>query len=421
MYQQTILPNQVTFVSYALPYTNSVSINLLVKVGSRYENVLTSGMSHFLEHMAFKGTKRRSAKQIAEEFDNIGGSFNAYTSKEFTVYHAKALQEDYYLALDIILDIVQNSIFDNQDIKKELSVIEQEINGVQDNPDELTYEMLHSNAFGASHPFGKSILGSYDSISKFESQDFADYVTNHYHNSNIIISVVGNVDHNKLAQEILSLWTKSDEAKVNKFEAASYHSGLTLTHKPLEQSTLMLGFQSVNYTTLKEHYLTQLLSIILGGGLSSRLFQNIREKLGLAYSIGSFNSAYADLGLFTIYASCAHNQVLTLISSIAREIHSLLEDINDAEINRAKAQIKANIKMAEEKGSYLAEYIAKSFAINGGYVDHEYILNNYILNVNQEELMQQARKIFATDVNVAFVGDKSVKLDYNEIYNQLKL
>lgn len=421
MFNSTILDNKLTIASYKLPYAHSVAINFLVKVGSRYENLQENGISHFLEHMAFKGTKKHSAKQIAEMFDNIGGSFNAYTSLEFTVYHAKTLREDYKVGLEIIIDILQNSIFDPEEIKKELEVIRQEINATQDNPDDLAQEIFHKTAFGKDNSFARSILGSYDNISKFTQQNFIDYIKKHYNASNMIISVAGNIEHEDLVNFIQESSKFTTNEKNAEFSPSLYHGGIDSVYKELEQSTIMLGFESFSSIERKYSYRAKMLSILFGGGISSRLFQNIREKLGLCYSVYSFNSAYNDSGLFSIYAACAHDKMQLLIESIGKEVNSLLTNIHSDELNKTKAQIIANIKMSQESVSYISSSLAYNLAIHGKNYDYNYILDNYIIPVTTSDLIETAKQIFSKNLTCAFVGDKDVRLNYDEISNTFKI
>ncbi|MDX1916939.1 MAG: pitrilysin family protein, partial [Rickettsiaceae bacterium] len=321
------LPNNLKVTSYYMPSFRTISINFIVGVGSRYESVSQEGISHFLEHMAFKGTNSRTAGKIAEEFDEIGGQFNAYTSKEHTVYHAKVLDIHLAKAFDIISDIVLNSLYDEEEIKKEFGVICQEIAQTEDSADDLCYENLVSMAF-KDQPLGKSILGTIDSISAFNQESFKSYVDKYYTSSNAILSVAGNFDIQELKKLSRDFFGGITDKKVEKAASSSYGPGYKFVTKELEQTTIFIGYKSCSYLDVTKYYHVQMLSLILGGGFSSRLFQSIREKQGLAYSVGSFNSSYSDNGIFSLYASCGHDKIFQVINSMMDEIYKILDNIS---------------------------------------------------------------------------------------------
>jgi predicted Zn-dependent peptidase len=414
----TKLPSGLHVLTYAMPTLQSVAINLIAKVGSRFEDDLESGISHFLEHMAFKGTKTRSAKQIAEEFDSIGGHFNAYTSREHTTYHAKVLQENLETAIGILADIIQNSLYAPEDINKEYHVICQEIAETLDNPDDLAYEKLNETAFN-NQAIGRSILGTASSIEKFRTQDFQRYVDKHYRAQNMFLSVAGRVDHASvvsLAQKLFDFKESSNIA----YAKAIYTSGISQVTKPLEQSTVLIGFQSVPYLDLQTFYHAQILSLILGGGISSRIFQNIRETLGLAYAVGSFNTGYSDIGLFSVYASTSHENLSKAVNAMIDEVvkirsHAVLVD----ELLRAKTQIKSSILMAEEKSAYKSEEIGKNFAIFGKYEGHEKVID-IVEEATEQDMLKVAEIIFGGMPAISVIGSNPSVIRYNDVCDQLK-
>lgn len=411
------LNNGLNIVTYSMPHVNSVSINIIVKVGSRYESEKEAGISHFLEHMAFKGTKTRSAIEIAKEFDSIGGHFNAYTSRENTVYYTKVLKQHTKQAIGILADILQNSLFEEEDIKKELSVISQEIAGVKDCPDDLVFENFYELAY-TGHPLGRSILGTYDNIAKFDKNSFQDYINKHYCAENIYISVAGNIDHNEAVSIAQDLFSSFPTKSSRKQEKSRYSGGFKITEKPLEQTTIALGFESVSYQNLEDFYHAQILSIILGGGLSSRLFQTIREKHGLAYGIGSGVNAFCDSGIFSIYAAADHRNVQMMIDKIVEEISKIRENISQEELDRAKAQIESNIYMAEEKTEYKSEEVGKNFALFGKYFPAKQVMD--IISATQiNDLKSSANKIFNTSPTLATVGDKLDNFNFNNMCDNL--
>ena len=407
------LSNGLNVVTYSMPHVNSVAINVIVKIGSRYETTEESGISHFLEHMAFKGTKKRDATDIAKEFDSIGGHFNAYTSREQTVYYTKVLDSHTEQALDILADILLNSIFNEKDIKKEFSVISQEIAAGKDSPDDLAYEKFYELAYG-DHPLGKSILGTKKNIATFDKAAFQKYMAKHYNAGNIFISIAGKIKHNEAIKLTEKLFSKIPEAKDSPYLPAKYIGGFALQVKDLEQTTIALGFESVSYNHLKEFYHAQILSVILGGGLSSRLFQKIREDLGLAYSVGSWVTALSDSGIFSIGASADHDNVYILLENIMLEIDKIKTDITEEELERAKAQIESNIYMAEERSSYKSEEIGKNFALFGRYFSAEEVMD-IVLNTQISDLINIAQKIFKTPPTLSVIGPKNIDCDFNKI------
>jgi predicted Zn-dependent peptidase len=357
-----------------MPQVETVAISILVKTGSRYETVANNGISHFLEHMAFKGTERRSAKDIAEEFDQIGGYLNAYTSREKTVYHAKVLKDDVEIATDILTDILQNSVFSDEEIERERGVILQEIAQTKDTPDDIIFDYFQETAF-ANQAIGRSILGTEELVQRFTREDFLNYVNNHYSYDNIIISAAGNIDHNHFSRLLENKCTKF-APKANKFkDKSSYTGGELRIYKDLEQVHLVLGFNGCSYLQ-PEYYTQQILSLIIGGGMSSRLFQEVREKRGLAYGISAFTSNYEDCGIFGIYSSTTEDKVNELLEVTIQELHKAAQKITEDELQRAKAQVKASLLMAQESSISRAEKLAGNYAAFGRYLSIEEILKN---------------------------------------------
>lgn len=411
------LQNGLTILTYRMPNVNSVAINLMVKVGSRFEDLPEVGISHFLEHMAFKGTKTRSARRIAEEFDAIGGQFNAYTGYEQTVYYAKILKDNFETGLEILADIIQNSVFSASDIEKEYRVILQEIAQVQDNPDELVYEEFTKLAY-KDQPLGRSILGHQDTLSKFDGDAFAKYLNKHYNAENIVISIAGNVHHDHVVATASSLFTSLHNKNNEFFTPARYVGGYNMITKDLEQTALVLGFESVPYTRVEEFYHAQILSLIFGGGVSSRLFQHIREELGLAYSVGSYNSAYYDSGLFSVHASTSHDNVSLLMKGLVDEIRKVTDHISGSELNRAKAQIKASVYMAEERSSYKSEIVGRNFTNFSKYISVEEVIE-YIMNTSVDNISDIGKKIFSSKPTLSIVGVDQKTIDYPKLCKNL--
>lgn len=400
----------LNLVTYEMPQVNSVAINIIVKVGSRYETLQEAGISHFLEHMTFKGTTNRTAKDIAIEFDKIGGHFNAYTSRENTVYYTKVLAQHIKQAVSILADILQNSLFDKEDIAKELNVITQEIAEVKDNPDELVYEKFYSLAY-PDQSLGRSILGTLDSIAKFEKSSFIEYMSRHYHLDNIVISMAGKVRHNEainIVEELFSSFPTRESVTAKK---SKYIGGKDIYIKELEQSTIALGFEGVSYSNLDEFYHAHILSVIFGGGLSSRLFQRIREELGLVYSIGSWLNSYSDSGIFSIYASTDHSNASKVLFEVKNEIDKIRTGVFDDEIARAKSQIESNILMAEEKPEYKSDEIGKNYSLFNKYFEVQEVMK-IINTTSSKDLASVANKIFDTKPTLAVVGTPHGEIDF---------
>lgn len=402
------LDSGLKVISYKMPEIKSAAISLITCVGSRFETEAENGISHFLEHMAFKGTRNRTARDIAEEFDSIGGHFNAYTSKEKTVYYSKVLGENVETAMDITADIVQNSIYAAEDIRKEYGVICQEIANTLDDPDSLAHEKLYEVAY-KDQPFGRSILGTKESISKFSTEDFKKYTENHYHSKNLYLSVAGDIDHDnilELAGKMFDL--KSGEQAYS--DPAKYTGGSSIIEKPdQEHSTIVVAFESVPNKNKKDFFHAQMLSLILGRGMSSRLFQRIREDLGLSYSTGAYNSSYLDTGLFSMYAGTSHENLAQVYDLLHEEKDKICQSITADELERCKAQIKASIVMAQENPAYKAEEIGKAIAIYGEYEGPEKTME-YINATTDTEIVDMARRIFASPMSLSVVTDKKDRI-----------
>ena len=401
------LSNGLRVVSCQMPYLQSVAISLIIKVGSRYESAGEHGVCHFLEHMAFKGTANRSARQIAEEFDSIGGLFNAHTSREYTVYHAKVLSENLGAALNIIADIVQYSALEQADIEKEYQVICQEIASSLDSPEDLAYDKLIESAF-AGQPLGRSILGTPGVLANFNTRFLQNYIKKHYTAANMVLSVAGKVYHKDLLNLAKLCFNSLTSATSTSFIKASYTPKYNLIDKELEQSTLFIGYKGISYIHRKELYCSQMLSLILGGGISSRLFQRIREDLGLAYSVGTFTNIYCDTGLFGMYVSTAHNNVQKAYGELIVEVEKICNNVTDVELIRAKSQIKANLLMAEEKNAYKAEEMGKNVIIFGKHIDLEELLEN-LRTITKHDVIQIAQKIFVNKLTLSLIGQNANK------------
>jgi predicted Zn-dependent peptidase len=397
----------------------SVTLSILVKSGSRNENEQNNGISHFLEHMAFKGTAIRTAKDIAEEFDIIGGYFNAYTSRTSTVYYAKVLKNDLEKALDIITDILLNSTFAKEELEKERQVIFQELCMTKDTPDDIVFDYFQETAF-KNQPLGRSILGTEEFIKNLKREELLSYFKNQYSNKNTIISAVGNFNSRQFNDLISNRFSNFQNTNVKKYEKGIYTGGELHVKKDLEQAQFLLGFEGVSYLD-KDFYDAQILSIILGGGMSSRLFQEIREKRGLVYNISSYSISYSDCGIFGVYSALDPVNINILIDLIVSELFNITDKINEKEIMRAKAQIKSSLLMSMESTTARAKKLCNNFAMFGRYISNEEVLEK-INNVNFQSLQKVAKKIISNNnITITTLGNVANIYSYNKIVDKLKL
>ncbi len=376
------LTNGLLVASDNMPQVETVAVSVLVKTGSRNEQISNNGISHFLEHMAFKGTTTRTARDIAEEFDQIGGYFNAYTSREKTVYYAKILKDDVPVAVDILADILQNSTYAQDEIERERGVILQEIAQAKDTPDDIIFDYFQEIAY-ANQAIGRSILGTEELVANFQRDDILHYVRQGYSYDNIIIAAAGNIQHDNFVQLVDKKFTNFTKNNSKHQEDSAYTGGDFRMQKDLEQVHVVLGFSGYSYFDPK-YYTQQILSIIAGGGMSSRLFQEVREKRGLAYGISAFSSNYKDCGIFGIYSSTSDDKVNELLDVTIDELHKLTQHIDEQELQRAKAQVKASLLMAQESSVSRAEKLAGNYAVFGRYLATEEILEK----INQIDKQQ---------------------------------
>ncbi|MGR3661917.1 MAG: M16 family metallopeptidase [Paracoccaceae bacterium] len=355
------LPNGFRVVTEHMPSLKSASIGIWVMAGARHERPEQNGIAHFLEHMAFKGTKRRSALQIAEEIEDVGGFINAYTSREVTAYYARVLQPDVPLALDVIADIVLNPVFDPSEIEIERGVILQEIGQSLDTPDDVIFDWLQEAAY-PDQSMGRTILGPAERVSGFSKSDLSGFVGEHYSPDRMILAAAGAVDHDEIVRAAEKLFAHLPKAAFIDAEPAFFHSGEYREIKQLEQAHFALAFESPGYRD-EAIYTSQVYASVLGGGMSSRLFQEVREKRGLCYSIYAQAGAYADTGMTTIYAGTSARQLPELASITMDEIKRSAEDMSEPEVARARVQMKAGLLMGLESPSSRAERLARLVSI----------------------------------------------------------
>jgi predicted Zn-dependent peptidase len=361
--QTATLPNGFRIVTEHMPGLESAAIGIWVTAGGRHERPEQNGIAHFLEHMAFKGTETRSALQIAEAIEDVGGYINAYTSREVTAYYARVLRNDVGLALDVVADILRNPVFDPKEIEVERHVILQEIGQAADTPDDIIFDWLQEKAY-PDQPIGRTILGDTDRVSGFSKEDLATFVSEHYGPDQMILSAAGAVDHDDIVKQAEALFGDMVSRPFLTADAARFHGGESRKVKDLEQAHLALAFESPGYRD-PNFYAAQVYSVALGGGMSSRLFQEIREKRGLCYTIFAQTGAYSDTGMTTIYAGTSGEEIKDLTNLTIDEMKRAADDMSPAEVARARAQMKAGLLMGLESPSSRTERLARMIQIWG--------------------------------------------------------
>ena len=359
----TTLANGLRVVTERMPGLASAAIGVWVTAGGRHERSEQNGIAHFLEHMAFKGTQRRSALQIAEEIEDVGGYINAYTSREMTAYYARVLEDDVALALDVISDIVLNPVFDPREIEVERHVILQEIGQALDTPDDIIFDWLQEAAF-PDQPLGRTILGPSERVSSFGQGDLRRFVAEHYGPNQMILSAAGAVDHEQIVRLAEQYFGDLAPVVLPPLAPAAWRGGERREVKELEQVHFALGFEGPAYRD-PDLYTAQVYTTALGGGMSSRLFQKIREERGLCYSIYAQSGSYDDTGMITIYAGTSDEEIADLCGLTMDELKRAAEDMTEAEVARARAQMKAGLLMGLESPSSRAERMARYLAIWG--------------------------------------------------------
>jgi len=363
----TKLANGLTVITDPMPHLETAAVGVWVDAGARNETKATNGIAHMLEHMAFKGTTRRSARAIAEEIERVGGFINAYTGREQTAYYVRVLKDDVALGVDILADILQDSIFDPEEIAREQGVVIQEIGQAEDTPDDIIFDHLQATAF-PDQALGRPILGTEAHVRSFTRETLVDQIKGHYFAPGMLLISAGAVDHTRMVALAEKHFTKLQKGQPKPVEAATYAGGEHRSADDLEQVHVSLAFPGFRADD-DDIYAVQVYSTVLGGGMSSRLFQEAREKRGLCYSIHSFGSSYRDTGLFGVYAGTSDKDLPELVSVIAGEMQSLAGEAGEDEVARARAQMKAGVLMGLEQASARCEHIAAQMFTYGQLID----------------------------------------------------
>ena len=415
MPKKTSLPNGVRIVSERIPHVRSVSMGVWVDVGARDESDDQSGLSHLIEHMIFKGTTRRSAYQIAKEFDAIGGHTNAFTSMETTCYHARVMDEHQETMLDILSDIFLNSVFDPVEIERERPVIFQEISMMEDSPEEFIH-LLAGGDFWGSHPLGRSILGSRENILKFDAGRIKNFFREFYHPERIIISIAGNVDHQYIVDRLAPAFDTIDVGPPLPLRAAPQLAPHSSVHqRTLEQIQVCLSAPALAITDPRRFALS-LMNTIAGGNMSSRLFQQIREQRGLAYSIYSFVTSYVDTGMFGVCTGVTAENVIRTLELILQSLSQLCRTpVTAGELRHAKAYTKGNLFLAAESVDNHMVRLAQNEFYFGTFIPIEHVVER-IEAVTAEDIQLLAGELFQPGrISLTLLGPCPDELDPDQL------
>ena len=405
--QHTQLANGLHVISEYMPALRSVSIGVWLKAGSRFEPAEINGVAHFLEHMMFKGTRKRTPLQIARSLESVGGHLNAFTSKDLTCYYAEVLDEHLKRAVDVLSDILLNATFPEKEMEKERLVILDEIQSVEDTPEEAIQDYLAMYLF-PEHPLGRPILGRVESVSRISREALLQFYQRHYTLQNVTISAAGNVDHDYLVELVEQYFRFPDNGAVpDPQPPRQFGNGVHWIHRPINQAHIMMGFPAPDYRSPLKYPL-YMLNTLLGGGMSSRLFQNIREKHGVAYSIYSFTELYADTGVLGIYLGTDVRNVEKARALLEKELLRMAESpISKTELEQTRNQIKGGMVLSLESASRRMSWLARQFIYTGQLVTLDDVLRQYEA-ITQETIWEFARNLLTLDqaVTVGFIPKK---------------
>jgi predicted Zn-dependent peptidase len=394
--KQTVLDNGLTIISERMDHVRSASVGIWVRSGSRHEEAALNGISHFIEHTLFKGTRNRTSREIAVESDAIGGHVDAFTSREVAAYYVKVLDEHLARAFDLLADLVTGPSFADEELDRERNVVMEEIKMVGDTPDDLVHEVFVAN-FWPDHPLGRSILGTNDTLATFNHDRVVDYFSNVYTPRNLVVAGAGNLDHEKFVDMVGGYLSSLKDKPANLSAwAPSPASRRIVLDKDLEQAHLVLGTRCPSMTS-PDRYSVHVLNVILGGGMSSRLFQTIREEHGLAYAVYSGVNAYTDAGYLSVYAATSPDQLSDVIRLSVEEFHKLKsEPVSDAELQRAKDQLKVSLMLSLESTSARMSNLARQEIFFGRQFTLDEILER-INRVSTSDVQRVAGEIFGSD------------------------
>jgi len=391
----------LTVITDYIDTVETVSVGMWNKVGARNEQEKVNGVAHLLEHMAFKGTANRTALDIAKEVEMVGGAVNAYTSREVTAYYMKVLKEDIGLSIDIISDILQNSTFDAKELDRERGVILQEIGMYLDTPDDVVFDKWQEVAY-PDQPMGRSILGKSEIIKSISRDQVEGFMKSFYRPDRMVFSVSGNFQESLVLDLVEKHFNNLPNGQDDHSPKASYKGGEFRQEKELEQVNIILGFEGVDfYSDL--YYSTAVYSTVLGSGMSSRLFQEIREKRGLVYSVSSYTSSFSDSGIFGVYAGTGQKEVKELIPVLCDQLNISAKNFTPEELQRAKAQFKASLLMGQESTSRRCRSNASKYLMHSKIISHEEIISK-IDAVQLEDLERARLNILKSNITLSSIG-----------------
>jgi predicted Zn-dependent peptidase len=397
----TTLPSGLRVATDEMTTVETVSLGMWVDVGTRHEAREINGVAHLLEHMAFKGTARRSALRIAEEIEAVGGQLNAYTAREQTAYYAKILKEDLALGVDLLADILQHSVFDEAELKRERTVVLQEIGQAQDTPDDIVFDHFQLAAF-PDQSLGRPVLGSAEIVSSLSRDTIRGYMAGHYGASNMVLAAAGKLEHARVVDLALRAFDALPAERKTATDAARYTGGEKRDERALEQVHMVIGLGGLPYGD-PDYYAAAVFSTLFGGGMSSRLFQEVREKRGLVYSIYSFAGSYRDGGLFGVYAGTGEDDVAEVVPVVCDQFHRAAAEIGAEEMQRARAQLKASLLMSLESTSSRAEQMANHLLIHGRVLTTEELVAR-VEAVDEAAVRRVVKRLLATPPTLAAVG-----------------
>lgn len=417
--QCTRLASGLTVVTEMMPHLESVALGVWIKAGSRNETENQHGIAHLLEHMAFKGTARRTARQIAEQIENVGGEVNASTSVETTAYYARILKNDVPLAVDILADILTESSFEEEELEREQHVILQEIGAANDTPDDVVFDRFSEVAF-RDQPLGRAILGTPETVKSFTPQDLRHYLDRHYTSERMIIVAAGAIDHDSFVRQVEQRFASIPTGGTdNSFVTpAKYIGGDYRESRNLMDAQFLLGFEGRAYH-VRDFYCSQLLANVLGGGMSSRLFQKVREERGLCYSVYAFHWGFSDSGVFGIHAATGGDDLPELVPVLIEELRNVTESVDVQEIDRARAQTRAQLLMAQESPAARASQIARQMLLYGRPIPNEELMDR-LANLTPARLTDLAGRLFFDTVpTISAIGPLDSLPSFEEIRDSL--
>jgi len=404
IYRKTVLENGLRVITEAWPHTEAASVGIWVRTGSRDERPEENGLSHFIEHLVFKGTRRRSALDIVREIESVGGTINAFTAKEYTCFHARVLDKDLPLALDVLCDLLTEPLFDPVELEKERMVILQEIKMADDVPDDHIYDLFHRSFWG-DHPLGLPIIGTKETVSSFSREQIEGFFRRRYTPERMIVAAAGHIEHEEVVREVerrLGSIPPSDDHRPEP-RAEGGKGGVGVEYRELEQVHLCLGVRGIPYAH-PNRFAGYVLHTILGGNMSSRLFQEIREKRGLTYSVYSFMNSYRDSGVLGVYAGTTKEELDEVIDLILRELRRMKAgEVEEREVQVAKEYLKGNMVLALESSDGRMSRLAKNEIYFGRHIPLEEALRE-LDRVDVERVLEASREFFNASFNLVLLG-----------------